>query len=452
MSETGDENSKSTWETLKEIAGKASDLYSKFNLYYGVTKSVLSYMGIDLFKENDELQSLITSYYNDLKKELKELADYLEAHDKSTKIENIAVKMSPIRAQLETIKHVKPPFIFNDKYENMRIIDECNISIKAFEDPGSWQRPFRDKYVYRDGWSSSTDKYFFNPIFIDSDKTLVFDYRLALPAYLEALSSLLLVISTISPNYKTDPIYDYNGLLMGRATFLRSMFTKINSGIKDMRRPERKEFFGSWNYFSKNETHSFDMYTYKDEPEWEKWKNHNYIYGVVDCSTGLISSSSYIDDRFKTKNGDKVIYDPDLVKSPGPVALHNNGEISYAEWISLYPGERCYKEIVKEDFYYNKFLPKHKIRTIQERKKICINIGLDNIGRIINNIAGQILIPEADKNRSLRNDIIKPIREEMIYDPKSKIKPSQITIRDIFSTLEMENTSSIRQIFYRELL
>ena len=114
MSETDSnepEEPKSTWEKLKGIAETAESIFSQVNKYYGIGKSVLGAMGIDLFKENDVLRDLVIAQYNDLKKDLKELEDYLEAHDKSGKMESIATKMSDIRAVLETVRYVKPGYV-----------------------------------------------------------------------------------------------------------------------------------------------------------------------------------------------------------------------------------------------------------------------------------------------------------------------------------------------------
>jgi len=425
--------------TLK-IGGEFFADIAKSRSYVGSAIEFFEFLGI--FEKKKTLEDRINNLDNKFTDYFIKVLATTYASSMSCKMSIIATTKATLISKSETaemrIKGLYGPG--NEEYNFGDMHSACKEALAVFEEQDYliWQRPFLDlkELVYRDKWTKIMKP--------DTSKVEgaeeVFDYRLLLPIYLYGISAFLIVVASNDWKFSKKAHKYETGL---RADNLLKLHDKILGMIQPIPTPSTGDFFGWWINITAHDSLGYPEYyfEYLDEHSWSFLEE--CIYGVVEKYSGRSSSDHYKDLRIKSlPNGYKV-----KVKNFNNVPLHNGGINSYAKLEKM-----IYHEYLNDDFYYNTFLPKYRIRILKLKKKLYIEIGLPNVWNTIVNlykIAG-VTFDELDYKKnlaiwSLREVIYEAYKNER-GESSSKAGTRSITLRDLALRLEVKQVKSLRQL------
>jgi hypothetical protein len=144
----------------------------------------------------------------------------------------VAVQLEDARAQASTIRSALPGL--PDPAETALVKNNSLKVVNTLGNRSFWMRPFFKQGVYSDGWIGDLTP----PVdSLGGGAKAVFDWRLTLPAYLEAVVIRVFVLSALVDDYRSK----HRDELLGIARRLRGFHTEISNGIKMHRPPDRAD-------------------------------------------------------------------------------------------------------------------------------------------------------------------------------------------------------------------
>jgi hypothetical protein len=209
-------------KALQDVAAIIGTV-SGFIGYVLALKGILTAVG--LFQQTDEVQQLVTQLWRNFQV-------VLEGLNESQTMRDVANQIETARSELENYLEFAPddPAASGidanwDKLSPF-VLDNTLRAVNTLGDPAYWQRPFFTDLVYFSEWTNSLTP----PL----EGNLVFDYRLTLPAYLEAIAIRIIILAALVKDYRTKnsvEIYQY-------ITTLEGYFKTIRDGIVELRPPQ----------------------------------------------------------------------------------------------------------------------------------------------------------------------------------------------------------------------
>ncbi len=387
--------------------------------YYTTIKTALDFLGIS--KNSSDLQKAVDQILSEMNRGIETVLGFEIASDACERMREVAQLSDLAKNQVVRI-HENPDL--GDEIINE--IDSNSLNAATYlGNLSMFNRPFYKEAVYSDSWSGVK----YPPGIEGKGSEEVFDYRVPLPAFLEAITCRLIVIETIIINkYIKDKISNlqevqdkiklyrcelYGAEIDGYAENLYVYYKMIKVAIVEMRRPDIYDIFGRWGASS-----SFGI-------EWDDYYlmvGPSFIgrtYGAVELYSGLNSINKWDD-----------YYD------------------DYQVGLKL-ASENAHRER-HQNIYYNKFLPKYVFRILKHQKNLYCEIGLPAILRMINQLktlAGEDPVDAADFSIWSLREVSDLVYKEISKAPTPIVMRREISLRDLMSILEIKKEYSLRRMF-----
>jgi hypothetical protein len=164
------------------------------------------------------------------------------------------------------------------------VLFNSSLEVETLGDISFYLRPFFPAAAYSDPWSGRIDP----PAFPHSTgSSIVFDYRLTLPAYLEAIAIRITILTVLVPNFRES---DRAELRDNMANRLEDLYERIRDGIVPLRKPTVQEII-STRVFDAN-----DAMLRRIEPS--PWDKVERLYGAVERYSAVSVVDQYHSDRF----------------------------------------------------------------------------------------------------------------------------------------------------------
>jgi hypothetical protein len=172
--------------------------------------------------------SMQTDEIDDAVKRLEGYFDaILSATAQALQMRDIAKQLNAARAQLDPIRQLSPGQSLTDA-QRATMDSTTDEVVRTLGDISFWKRPFFPELVYNDIWSG-----YLSPDPSLGPGSLVFDYRLTLPAYLEAIVIRLIVMLALEGKFT--PAHQRE--IAEIANQLESYYDTIRAGIVKIREP-----------------------------------------------------------------------------------------------------------------------------------------------------------------------------------------------------------------------
>jgi hypothetical protein len=151
----------------------------------------------------------------------------LSAGNQVVQMRDVANLVNAARAQLDPIRALSPGQSLS---ESQRAVMDSKTDevVRTLGDLAFWKRPFFSEVVYSDNWSGSLPP---DPSL--GPGSLVFEYRLTLPAYLESIAIRLIVLLALEGGIKATR----QGEIAQIANQLEEKYNTIVAGIVTIRPP-----------------------------------------------------------------------------------------------------------------------------------------------------------------------------------------------------------------------
>lgn len=192
--------------------------------YVNTAKTVLTTLGVlsqadpvaEMRKEIDQLW--------------KQFQGVVAALDADSTMRDVANQLSSARAELQNLTELAPDdpatVGLDSVWDGLRplVLDGSARAVIALGSPAYWERVFIPELLYQKWPASSSHP---NP---QVESGLVFDYRLTLPAYLEAIAIRLTILVAVVKDHRRVAREE----LVSIATTLEAYFSKILDGIANV--------------------------------------------------------------------------------------------------------------------------------------------------------------------------------------------------------------------------
>jgi hypothetical protein len=210
------------------------------------------------------------------------LFDALQAEAEVLLMRSVGEKIADARTALRTL--ITSPEDPNLKNPNSPVLFNSSLEVATLGDISFYIRPFFQTAVYSDAWSGRIDP----PLFPHSSgSAIVFDYRLTLSAYLEAIAIRLIILTALVPNFRTSA---QGELRENMANRLEDLYLRIRDGISPIRSPTVQEIL-STKVFNSN-----DATLIRIDPS--AWDKAGRLYGAVERYSAVSVVDHYRHDRF----------------------------------------------------------------------------------------------------------------------------------------------------------
>ncbi len=211
-------------QLASSIIGTVSSVWGAFN----TAMSVLTALG--LHSKADQVAEM-RHYIDQL---VQEFDGVVAALDKEHSMRDVANQLESARTEFDNLIEFAPEDVatvgINPVWDELRpfVLDNSLRVVNTLGDPAYWNRVFFPELTYQN--------YPHNVVYDDSpylgpDPTgLVFDYRLTLPAYLEAIAIRLIILIAVVKDYHHVAVSELTNMI----TTLEGYFKRIRQGIKDI--------------------------------------------------------------------------------------------------------------------------------------------------------------------------------------------------------------------------
>jgi hypothetical protein len=221
---------KQALQTATSIIGSVSSVWGTVSGTVNTAKSVLTTLGV-LSTGNQADQVAEMRHYIDLLKLAFDGA--VAALDKEKSMRDVADQLESARTQLDNLSEFAPEDAstvgIDPTWDGLRpfVLNNSLQAVNTLGDPAYWRRVYFPELVYQK-WPPHR----LNPEpVVDSDSSvpsgLVFDYRLTLPAYLEAISIRLTILVAVVKNYQSKAIPELTNMV----NTLEGYFKQIRQSI-----------------------------------------------------------------------------------------------------------------------------------------------------------------------------------------------------------------------------
>ncbi|MDC8002930.1 hypothetical protein POV27_02645 [Aureisphaera galaxeae] len=249
--------------------------------------------------------------------------------------------------------------------------------VSKIVEPSHWQLAFGTYKVYKDMWNGEVKP--------KANDGVVWDYRLALPVYLNVLVSRYIVFIASSESYQME----HKGFMKNHVRFLfNNVYKKIVRSIVTAKVPEfdqmkyliplmeDKNFF--YMYFpnpkhTKVDSHFRAIHGWGIEFILEKfvpagkWRRENYLYGAIEAYTG-----SRLIEEYPIEDFDKI---KPLFKIPEVTSKHiwNGHSWWWHKWKGIFDSQPIPKAVHE---WYDRFRVKFFLLNEKQKKELYVKLGL----------------------------------------------------------------------------
>jgi hypothetical protein len=233
---------------------------------------------LGLFEKTSDLESNVKKLVADFNIFFAEL----QAEADIELMRSVGDKIANARTALLTLR--TSPDNPNLKDPNGAVLFTSALEVEALGDISFYLRPFFPAAAYSDPWSGPIPP----PAFPHStSSSIVFEYRLTLPAFLEAIAIRLTILTALIPNFRLSQQAE---LRDNMANPLESLYVRIRDGIVPLRNPTVQEIL-STKVFDVN-----DGRVLRIEPS--AWDKTGRPYGAVERYSAVSVVDNYRADRF----------------------------------------------------------------------------------------------------------------------------------------------------------
>jgi hypothetical protein len=407
-----------------EIAAGAIASISAIGTVVVAAVAVLSF----LFGKSDEL----TDKVEQLLADLKILIGGQQAEDQILQMQAVGLQLEDARTQLLTLREDDPTL----KSQIGIVLNNSFQVVNKLGNIAFWQRPFFQTAVYSDSWSG-----FLSPplVPLPAGSAAVFDYRLTLPAYLEAIVIRLVILSALVPNFRQSRRFLPE--LRKMAERLEGFYITIRDGIIEI--PSPGPFPGQPVFY--REVVDFIPETLHDDQHIPAkietrivpslWDSRGRPYGAVERYSAVAVIDQYPTDHFPTAQ-DALLIDPVAERAM------ETGDIPFQS--GRFPSIESYQ----------RFLLRHAIGTLARRKAVYRVVGLPALKTIVNllkDLASEPRLPTLpDGDWSLR-EIDNTIATILLRQPSIVAPHSPISVKALLGMLDSgpfgSSPTSMRQAF-----
>ena len=212
---------------VTSVIGVISSIWGSFN----TLKSVLTALGV--LSQTDEIAQLrqaIDQLWQDFQA-------VIGALDAVGTMRDVANQLTLARTELQNLSEFAPEDAsaigIDPVWDGLRteVLDKSAAAVIALGSPAYWQRVYFSELVYHPPWQPSLP---WQDEWLRYDTAhqggLVFDYRLILPAYLEAISIRLTILVAVVKGFSDKAKAELNAT----AVALEDYFDKIRGGIMEV--------------------------------------------------------------------------------------------------------------------------------------------------------------------------------------------------------------------------
>jgi len=320
-------------------------------------------------------------------KQVEALFEVILLEDKLLLMREVVKEIESARSAARTLRNSKPGTPLPDADANLIKGNTSTTVGRLGNSDGYWLRLFNPKAVYSlhnyDAFYSFNYGNFDPPR--DAGPSFVFDYRLTLPAYLEATTIRLIVFLRLVPDFRN--LDGTKKELIEIANRLENVYTKIRGGIVSLATPTSSDI--TFHPASYTEDGSTSSPAGRSWGGWYGAVERYAAYGVVDTYQGNL-----------------------------------------------------------DDGDYNHFLAKFTVGTLARWKRVYRNVGLDDLWKLVNfwkGLAGQPQSHEFDHSGdwSLR-EVDKIVAQALLNQPSTAGSNQMISLRNLVAMLG-GSASSLRQ-------
>jgi hypothetical protein len=342
-----------------EIAASAVTVISTITTVVGAALAILGALGV--FSRSDSVEQKI----NTLLADFQALFAEQEAQGKILLMRDVAIQIEDARTQENTLRSSSPDDP-NFVKEHQAVLNDTDRVVRTLGNIGFWLRPFFQDAVYFDEWSN-----FLTPP--RQSPAEVFDYRLTLPAFLEAIMIRLAVLVVLVPNFRES----HKAELSEMASRLEGFFNTIRDGITNIPTPHP---FPAQDIFYREALASGEPLRTQIIPS--RWDVGGRLYGAVERYSAVAVVDQYPTDRFPNAQE----------------ALFIGADVQ-----AFFPS---HSQKVPSSEVFNRFLVQHAMGTLARRQAVYRVVGLPAVKTALNllkDLAGEPRPqPGPDGNWSLR--------------------------------------------------
>ena len=368
-------------ESLVNTVENAEKLFEKVNLYYGLAKTGLDLVGIDInisdiFGGGGKASPFdaVIKEINLLKEELDKVFTTLEKEILASSELNTREKIQGCRTKAQiavenTKDYCNNPTGEDHKRDFRNAQDDSQKTAEELRN-NYWQRVYALSTAYDDHWSGALQP----PECRETTPQLVWDYQFTLPAYLEAIAARAMVLLFTDPAYLKSKLDEFQN----HADKLKSVFETILSGIILIRPPTADELFWLLNLLDDHLYYNMFQYygsgvieyggPFPDEINYwfydhrsrehnlnksylGKWAQAAYIYGAVETYSSYSCTAVY----------------PEAEILLGVYSVPRARDIKYEDLFLKYSLNENFDFDRLVEFYrfYDRFVVKHTLRILE---------------------------------------------------------------------------------------
>jgi hypothetical protein len=299
----------------------------------------------------------------------------------------VGLQIEDARTQASVVRSFLPGDI-NSESQRGDVLNNSERVVRTLGNSSFWLRPYFTEGVYSDAWDQVRVPWAPvlqpDPMELATEAKVVFDWRLTLPAYLEAIVIRLLILSALVDNYRVR----HRAELLEMAERLQDIHDQISTGIKLHRAPEAYELQG----------------TLATPPTWSL-SRLTRLFGAVE----VYSTANCITPYPQDPDIDAPRFDGQPISGEG----------------------------------YARFLVRHKLKSLRRWKSLYNDLGLAAIYSLIGHLRRLANHPSASNNAgawSIRevNSAVTNITRQRIVGPDGSLQ-----LRTLLSCIG--NRNSVRQ-------
>lgn len=310
------------------------------------------------------------------------LASQLNATDVTARMRQIAIVLQDARTQRDTLIHHLRTGDSGFASQEGFVRNNTLKAVNTLGDPSFWLRPLVENELYHDNWigTSATGARVEGPTF-DHTKLrpprpsdlpqglsvqVMFDWQLALPAYLDAISIRLMVLRALEPDFPNA----FRDELSSMAKRLGEVHDTIVAGMTLLRVPTLRDT------------------VYTRHPDTSFWDRRGRLYGAVEVFSAESTVQAWPDTEFP---------DPRELAVPGQVIP--NPDVPDAP-----PRDDEFDVFLTDTqrLTYNHFVLRHALRSRRRWMDLYNKIGLNSLWSSIRTLAGLADVADLGHRWSVR--------------------------------------------------
>lgn len=377
-------------QTAESIVGGIASAIS----YVGMAESVLQKLGIfekedELAKKLGEISEKLDKLYlaiDRLKDALAHDVAYIVKHDTMLHVSDINGDVN--KAIVNLHYHLLNPT--DPNYPEAPMLDNTLDGTITLIQSTYWEGFYAEELVFNNLWTGRLAP-------PDISDISTWDYRRALPSYLHAISSRIIVLQALYPNFRSDK-EGYCKEIREYAEYLLIVHNKIiEEGIVGIRLPNDFELVMS--YVSNFVNYATAFPTDPDAPNnvtyhaRECWKGHKCIYGLVERYSGQNNAQNFqlpaleLSSIPELKNNSPFTskYKTENWELKGGNCVFKEGDLDYiVAWKLMQLTSNGTNIPAVHEYYTNVFLPKYFVRLAKLWLDFYYELGLCSVWRTIN--------------------------------------------------------------------